>query len=338
MTTEESCSKFVMHKDMRGPLWVALILVTLVPMPFLGCSGDEQKNEDSVVAVAIPSTAELSSAEKQSNHPSLGPGEFRISVHEDGTISAFANAAPRLAVLLQLAKDAEFLLEIHALSWETLTTELADVTLRSAVPVLVGDAEYQAEWLFDPDTNQHQLLSLTVGTDPMATPIAADIDSDVDTRIDPQEAAAQADESMIVKTLPEVLTQRRAMNIEQSELRKRLKDPDPRVRMEAAIEIEPEEEGLTDLVDLLLNDPNPGVRAAATVSLENTDQIAGVNALVDALNDPNPMVVVEVLNSIEFAGDESLVSKLAPLLGHTDPRVRDAAAEAMDYLSGFDPQ
>ena len=223
-------------------------------------------------------------------------------------------------------------------SWGTLTTELADVTLRSAVPVLVGDAEYQADWSFDPDTNQHQLLSLTVGTDPMAAPIAADIDSDADTRIDPQEAAAQAEEIMIVEILPEVLTQRRAMNIEQGELRKRLKDPDPRIRMEAAIEIEPEEEGLTDLVELLLNDPNPGVRAAATVSLENSDQIAGVNALVDALNDPNPMVVVEVIDSLEFACDESCTPQLAPLLGHTDRRVREAAAEAMDYLSGFDPQ
>ncbi len=338
MTTEESCSKFVMHKDMRGPLWVALILVTLVPMPFLGCSGDERKNEDSVVAVAAPSTTELASAEKRSSHSNLGPGEFSVRIHEDGTISAFANAAPRLAVLLQLAEDADFLLEIHTSSWGTLTTELSDVTLRSAVPVIVGDAEYQAEWSFDPDTNQHRLLFLTVGTDLTASPIPADIDAYSDTPPDPQEVAAQAEESMIVEILPEVLAERRAMNVEQSELRKMLQDPDPRVRMEAAIEIEPEDEGLQDLVGLLLNDPDPGVRAAATVSLENADQIAGVNALVDALNDPNPMVVVEVIDSIEFACDESCTPKLAPLLDHADPRVRDAAAEAMDYLSGFDPQ
>jgi HEAT repeat protein len=39
-----------------------------------------------------------------------------------------------------------------------------------------------------------------------------------------------------------------------------------------------------------------------------------------------------VIDSLEFAGDESNVDDLAPLLLHPDPRVREMAAEAIEFL------
>jgi HEAT repeat protein len=74
------------------------------------------------------------------------------------------------------------------------------------------------------------------------------------------------------------------------------------------------------------------VRAAATVGLEDSDEFAAVQALVGALDDPNAEVVVEAIDSLEFAGDASVVPALQQVLSHPDARVRDAAAKAIRLL------
>jgi HEAT repeat protein len=120
--------------------------------------------------------------------------------------------------------------------------------------------------------------------------------------------------------------------LETDELLRRTDDPDPEVRLRAAMVLEPEEEGLNRLVDLLANDPDPRVRAAATVSLENSELFGAMEALLAALNDPNPEVVVEVIDSLEFAGDASTIRHLEPLLAHEDSSVREAASGAIAFL------
>jgi HEAT repeat protein len=50
------------------------------------------------------------------------------------------------------------------------------------------------------------------------------------------------------------------------------------------------------------------------------DDPAAVAALVVGLNDPDPAVVVEVLDSLEFAGDETVVPHIVPLLEHRTRR------------------
>ena len=313
---------FVIHRTRGLALWVALPVVFLAPLLFPGCTGDEREREDSAVAVTAPSFAETPVPETDPAEVGPQPGTARVVVHDDGAVSISANAAPRFLVLTHLAAASGFLLESHIPSLGRLTTRMERVPLSEALPILVGNAEYQADWLFDPARDEHFLISVTIGTPP---PPGAD-DADL------VDVALQADEWGVTETLPEMLLERPASNFSSGELRSRLGDPDPRVRMEAAIEIDPDGEAFEDLVGLLANDPDPGVRAATTVSLENSDKIAAVNALLDALNDPNPVVVVEVIDSLEFAGDESIVPRLAPLLEHPDPRVREATAEAIDFL------
>ena len=108
--------------------------------------------------------------------------------------------------------------------------------------------------------------------------------------------------------------------------------PDRHVPIEAQLE------AFDRLIEMLARDPDAGVRAATTASLENSDRIAAVNALIEALNDPSPAVVVEVIDALEFAGDASIVPQLRPLLEHHDPRVRDIAAEAIAFLEDPDDE
>ena len=107
---------------------------------------------------------------------------------------------------------------------------------------------------------------------------------------------------------------------------------DPEQRVRALLALEPEGEGLDALVRAIESDPDPRVRAAATVGLEEGEDFAALQALVGALDDPEPEVVIEVLDSLEFAGDESLAPKIEPLLAHPDARVRQAAGNAMQML------
>ena len=112
-----------------------------------------------------------------------------------------------------------------------------------------------------------------------------------------------------------------------------LESADAETRMRAVLALEAEGEGLTALIDAIESDPDPRVRAAATVGLEESEEFAAVQALVGALDDPNPEVVVEAVDSLEFAGDASVVPSLEPLLGHSDARVRKAAADAIRLLA-----
>jgi HEAT repeat protein len=121
--------------------------------------------------------------------------------------------------------------------------------------------------------------------------------------------------------------------LDADELLAQLDDPDPEIRMHATIEIEPEGEALDRLADLLLNDPDPRVRAASAANLESADSYGAVEALVVALDDPDPDFVLEVIASLEFAGDASNTWHLEPLLEHPDPRVREAAADAIEFLA-----
>jgi HEAT repeat protein len=119
---------------------------------------------------------------------------------------------------------------------------------------------------------------------------------------------------------------------EQADWIERLADRDPRSRAEAASEVEPEGRGLDALLGLVYSDPDPSVRVAAVSQLEDSDAHAAVEGLISALGDRDRRVVLEAIDALEFAGDESIIPSLEPLLDSPDPEIREAASEAIEFL------
>lgn len=252
---------------------------------------------------------------------------------EAGYLSVEANSAPRLPLLVNLAEAAEFAFQNNGGDLPPLTIQFEDLALDEALPLLLGDLSYQTEWVSDPQTRWHRLTSLVVGEQTAKTDSA--LRKDAESARDEVARIPYEEEVQVRAAVAEAIEQRSTSewpSLGADELLRRAADSDPEVRLRAAIELEPEEEGLDRLIDLLANDPDPRVRAAATASLENSDSFGAVEALLAALRDPNPEVVVEVIDSLEFAGDASSIRHLEPLLAHEDSRVREAASEAIDFL------
>ncbi len=273
--------------------------------------------------------------------PEAGSATFRF---EEGHLSIAANAAPRLLLFEKLAEAAEFSLETDAGDWPLLTVRFDDLDLAQALPRLARGLAYRAEWVAEEGGESHRLASLVVGervaeTRSPASEGAERHESGAASAAGAGGADAEPPRdrraTRVGSAVAEILRDHWAPGEpepEADELLARLDDPDPEIRLRAVIEIEPEGEALDRLADLLANDPDPRVRAATTASLGSAERYEAMEALVWALDDPDPEVVLEVIDSLEFAGDASNVWHLEPLLAHPDSRVRDAAADAIDFL------
>jgi hypothetical protein len=231
-------------------------------------------------------------------------------------VAAFA--APREPLLQQLARDVGFRLELGDVPLAPLTLQIQSEPLELALPLLVGDLEYQAEW--STEGAAHRLAVLRVGGERKPVPNAQDAG------LAPGEVHASLEREL------EAQRHGPAESLTRSQVESDLASSDPEQRVRAALSLESEGSDLERLRSLLESDPDPRVRAAATVGLEDAEDFAGLDALLGGLDDPDPEVVVEVLDSIEYAGDESVIPRLRPLLAHADPRVREAAANAIATL------
>jgi len=324
--------------------WRRFALAVAVAGALLG-TGCEDSDPEAVPpssASAFESAATMPSATSATPPlPEAGSATFRF---EEGRLSVVANDAPRLPLFERLAEAAEFALETDGGDWPLLTVRFDDLVLAQALPRLVGDLTYRAEWVADEGGGSHRLASLVVGERVAETRSPA---SEGAERHNPGVAPAAGAGAAVAEPLrdrratvvgaavTEALRDRWAPEgpeLEADELLARLDDPDPEIRLRAAIEIEPEGEALDRLADLLANDPDPRVRAATAANLESAESYGAVEALVVALDDPDPDFVLEVIDSLEFAGDASNAWHLEPLLEHPDPRVREAAADAIDFL------
>ncbi len=300
----------------RRAAWLALAAA-------LGCGGESRDEPAPAIAARAEGAAQAalpahaSAASKAPEAPLPPRGTSRLSV-ADGRVSVAAFAAPRQPLLEQLASVVGFRLELGDAPLTPLTLQIEDQPLELALPLLVGDLEYQAEWTSE--EGAHRLALLRVGGARKPAPSSDDgglrtgeVHTSLERELEAQRQAPLAPRS-------------------RSEIERDLASSDPELRVRAALSLESEGRDLERLGSLLESDPDPRVRAAATVGLEDAEDFAGLDALLGGLDDPNPEVVVEVLDSIEYAGDESVVPRLRPLLAHSDPRVREAAANAIATL------
>ena len=111
-----------------------------------------------------------------------------------------------------------------------------------------------------------------------------------------------------------------------------LESADPEERSDALLDIEPEGQGLRSLLQVLRDDPDPEVRGLAARQLGYAELPEATAGLVSALEDPAPEVVIEAIGALELIDDSSVIGSLEKLAQHRDPGVREAAAEAIDYL------
>ncbi len=241
-------------------------------------------------------------------------GEWQLAF-ANGVVSVDAFEAPRRPLLEALAQRAGFVLEAAPGPWPPLTLRVDALSLESVLPLLVGDLEYRAEW--SSEGGAHRLAKLIVGGPRTEAAGAALRPGEVG------DALQRALKALHDETDP----------MSEEEALRRIEDADAETRMRAVLALEGEGEGLAALVRVIERDPDPRVRAAATVGLEESEEFAAVQALVDALDDPHPEVVVEAIDSLEFAGDASVVPSLEPLLAHPDARGRKAAADAIGLLA-----
>ncbi len=246
----------------------------------------------------------------------LPAGEWQLAV-ANGVVSIDAVDAPRRPLLEALAQRAGFALEAAPGEWPPLTLRVDAQPLEIALPLLVGELEYTAEWTSE--GGAHRLAKLVVGG-PRSVGAGAD-----GTGMRPGEVS-----DALERALRELHDAPAAWSEE--EALRQLKDSDAETRIRAVLALEGEGAGLDALIGAIERDPDPRVRAAATVGLEESEEFAAVQALVGALDDPNAEVVVEAIDSLEFAGDASIVPSLRPLLSHGDARVRKAAADAIRLL------
>ena len=234
-----------------------------------------------------------------------------------------ATLADRLEFVLQIDGDAEALPPVSA--------RVMDAPVAEALPVLLADVPHHADYVAGEGGGDHVLRSLRVGgSEPLET-------EEVVRRTLSREVQQQIRDAMIDRRLPEPDPSERydeddEEERDQREWIDRLSSRDPKLREEAAYEIEPEGRGLDALLDLVYNDPDPDVRVAAVSQLEDSDAHASVEGLIDALGDRDRRVVLEAIDALEFAGDESVIPSLEPLLDSSDPEIREAAEEAIEFL------
>src|SRR5262249_55397058 len=156
-----------------------------------------------------------------------------------------------------------FALDIEASNWPPLTLRLDAAPLEVALPKLVGDLEYAAEWKTVNGT--HRLTKLRVGA---LRQLATAVDASSDEVLPPGEVTAALD-----RAIAEMHDASRpgANAPEQTKVAPKIDDPDPDARIRAVLALTPEGEQLETLQHLLKSDPDPRVRAAATASLENSE-------------------------------------------------------------------
>jgi hypothetical protein len=273
-------------------------------------AGDQKPARPQQAAAPPPATA----SDASSARALLPAGQWQLAV-ANGVVSVDAVEAPRRPLLEALAQRSPFALEAAPGEWPPLTLRIDAQPLEVALPLLVGDLEYSAEW--KNEGGVHRLAKLIVGGPRAQAEVGAD-------GLPPGEVSDSLQRALKAYRDGDKMSEEEALQ--------RIKDDDPQTRIRATLALEGEGEGLTALIGAIERDPDPRVRAAATVGLEESEEFAALQALVGALSDPNAEVVVEAIDSLEFAGDASVVPKLQPLLAHPDPRVRKAAADAIRLL------
>jgi hypothetical protein len=288
-------------------------LLTVLLSFAAACGGEEAE-------APSPGEARAPAAEPEEAPTALPRSTSSVAVVEQ-RITLRSNGAARTLLLVELADEMGFELEMgRGLDPEPLVLELRDVELVRALAVLLEGSDYGIFYQFDPARGGHVVARVSVGAEPRFIAAAT-------RREAPESDVRRGEEERRPVERPAAEGQAAL-----EELAERLDTPDAGIRARVVAEIDPDGPGIATLVEVLSDDPDPLVRVAAAEQLGDTDTFLAIRALLDALADPDPQVVVSALDALEFAGDETVIPLLQPLLEHRDAAVRTATAEAIEFL------
>jgi hypothetical protein len=304
-----------------------------------GCSAEEpadappRTSDPTDAADATGAAAPARSPERPDR--ALAPGRIELSVRGQRVTLACRDADAR-ELLSELAETLEFALETSTAALPPVTARVVDAPVAEALPVILTGVRYEAE--FEAVGPVHRLVRLRIvgpAEDTVAAP-STSLPGRVDQRVReavrryretgalPRSGERDADDDFDDEDEDEELDQARLIE--------RLADRDPRVRADAAFDVEPEGRGLDALLALVYDDPDSNVRITAVRQLEDSDAHSAVEGLIHALRDRDRRVVLEAIDALEFAGDESVIPSLEPLLDSRDEEIRTAAEEAIEFL------
>lgn len=279
-------------------------------------------------APQAPSPSEAPAPASETATPSPQAGGVRMRL--DGQrITLHASGAPRRGLLEMLARELDFELVAPDLGSEPVSADVEDMDFAELVPRLLPDRAFRIDYRLDAVGGPHRVARLEVAPlgasvpprpAPPTTPTpGADDRLAGEPAPEPgPDAAEEPDES------PEA--------VDWKQLLLRLDDADADERIDALEEIDPDGEGLALIADRLARDPDPRVRVVAAEQLEFADTLAAVDALVLALSDPDRQVVLAAIDALELTDDQTVVNELEQLFDNPDDEIREAARDAVEFI------
>jgi len=270
-------------------------------------------------------------------------GAIFVEVTERG-VTALANAASQVEVLRRLESAVGFQLVLREVDEDRLiSVRIADSALEIVLAEVLTGVPYRLRYEVDEAQGGHSLAIVAAGNFQRGPSAEERQQSRALLRQRGRDAIArnrqqQDEEERRVETLSpeererlrqEAMEARRELEVQ---IASDLESPDSWVRADAARQIEAVGDGISQLGQLLADDPNAEVRVAAASQLSDSDSAGSINSLLAALDDPSSSVIIETLDSLVFVGDETIIPAIQPLLRHPDAEVREAAADAVDFL------
>ncbi|MEA1867914.1 MAG: HEAT repeat domain-containing protein [Thermodesulfobacteriota bacterium] len=318
----------MIHK--LGQINLNIHCVAMLVLVLLFCvAGCSRESLESSAAEGQPKAQKTAAMENQ-----LLPDQGTVTVKfSDHLLTVLSNCAPRLSVVKQVARAAGFEFVAGDVEPQTLTVRIVKSKLAQALPVLLADLPYDAEYVFDPDRKVHVLARLHVGgTQAFAATALPDDEAEF-------EANAVADESWLEPPLIDdqgvdgLQSEVEELMIAQAELFDRVESSAPQVRAETIPEIPIAGEGLDVILDALALNPDTEVRAAAAQRLATAKDYATMDGLINALDDPAPEVALQAIRSLVAIGDRSIILNMQNILDrHSDPTVQQALEEGIKAL------
>jgi hypothetical protein len=272
----------------------------------------------------------------ENSRPLPAPGTVTVEF-ADNRLTVLSNAAPHRHVVEQVAQAAEFGIVLGEFESRSLTLEIVDSPLEKALPLLLPDLSYTAEYLFDKNQRHHLLSNLYVGQ----TAIPAQGAKSATTHLKTAETNANSRLEQRHMELPvisdnaaDALHQEVQALIEhQIEFVNRTESATDQIRADSIQEIPSSGEGLHLLLDTLALDPEPKVRAAAAKRLSSARGFETMNGLIDAIYDPAHEVALEAIEALTAMGDQSVILSLESALNHQlDPAVQQALKRGIRSL------
>ena len=313
---------------LRGPLALAALGVLVVAA---ACGDDRPVPERALPAVeAAVETAPsaLEAAPQPAQPPQPPAGQFRVRIHA-GEVTLLANRVPRLRLLQELASAAGFEVESGAVGQPSgsVTLRAVKVPLERALARLLEGVPYALHYEPEAEGQEASLVRLTFG--------ALDTREELAERREPRREPRRSrdDRAVARRERAREPSDPARFYRQQAEALRGLEDRSPEGRIDAVESVYPDADGIDALAGVVANDPEPAVRKAAAENLGySAEDPEAIGALLNALHDPEPEVVITALDAIEFVGDDTVIPELGFLLEHPDLEVREATADAIEWL------